>query len=89
LNLLCVLLGLLLLVDDEHDTDHYYEGDGTTDTAADGAALVCLGAVKHPVVVVLTVDRAILAGGVCVGVTSIGIGSEHVVTVGDWAAEGS
>ena len=89
LNLLCVLLSLFLLIDDKYDTDNDYEDDGATDTATDRAALVCLGAEKHPVVVILTVDRAIHAGGVCVGVTSIDIGRERVVTVDDWAAEGS
>ena len=88
LNLLCVFLCLLLLkvaINGERDE---YEGDGTADSATDGAALVCLGALKHPVVVIFTIDRAILARGVCVGIPSIDIGRQTVVSAGGWAAEG-
>jgi hypothetical protein len=86
---LCVLFCLLLLIDGIYDSANDNKGNGTTDTATDWAALVCLGTSELPIVVILTIDRAILACGVCVGVTSIDIGRERVVTAGSWAAEGS
>jgi hypothetical protein len=85
---LCVLLCLLLLIDAINDSANDNEGDGTADTATDGAALVCLGALKQPVVVIFTIDRAILTRRVSVGIPSIDIGRQTVVTAGGWAAEG-